>query len=96
MELPVIVPSVATLRLLWLVHISKGVFSVEWPARMSRDERVELVLRVGARRLLLPGQVKSCVPSNGRFHLNLTLDPLTDVLCHEFESALSMEDVARY
>ena len=94
-ELPVAVPSVAMLRLLWLVHVSKGTFSVEWPAQMRRDERVELVLRIGARRLELPGRVKSCVPSGTRFHLNLTLNPLNDVLCHEFESALSMPEAAR-
>jgi hypothetical protein len=95
-ELPVTVPSVATLRLFWLVHVSKGSFSVEWPAQLRRDDRVELVLRIGARRITLPGRVKNCVPSGTRFHLNLTLDPLNDVVCHEFESALAMEDAARY
>jgi CBS domain-containing protein len=39
MELPVQLPSVAMLRLLWLVHISKRQFSVEWPAQVDRADR---------------------------------------------------------
>jgi hypothetical protein len=97
MELPVLLPSVATLRLLWLVQISKGQFSVEWPARVERYERIELVLRIGARRLVLPSAVRSCVPAGGRYHINLLLDPLTDVVRHEIESALQMHETpARY
>ena len=96
MELPVQIPSVATLRLLWLVQISKGLFSLEWPARLEREEAVELALRVGARRIVLPATVRSCAPANQRFHVSLILAPLSDVLRHELEAALAMEESVRY
>jgi hypothetical protein len=92
MELPVLLPSVAMLRLLWLVHISKGQFSVEWPAHVDRNEHIKLVLRLGARRVVLPSTVRSCVPVGRRYHVNLILYPLTDVIRHELESALSMPE----
>jgi len=91
MDLPVPIPSVATLRLLWLVHLSKGTFSLEWPARLARDQHVKLVLHIGSRLMVLPARVGSCVPSRARFVVNLTLDPLTDMARHEIESALAME-----
>ena len=57
--------SMATLRLLWLVQIGKGVFSLQWPLHLARDERVSLVLAVGEERVTLGARVRSCTPGGG-------------------------------
>lgn len=71
--------SMTTLRLLWLVQIGKGVFSLQWPLRVARDERVELVLAVAEERVGLGARVRACTPGNGAYFIDLILDPLPDV-----------------
>jgi hypothetical protein len=68
--------SMPTLRLLWLVQIGKGVFSLQWPLRVARDERVALVLGVGGERVTLDARVRACTPAGGAYHLDLMLEPL--------------------
>jgi len=70
--------SMATLRLLWLVQIGKGVFSLQWPLRVPRDERVELVLAVAEERVGLDARVRTCTPGNGSYMIDLILDPLPE------------------
>jgi hypothetical protein len=70
--------SMATLRLLWLVQIGKGAFSLQWPLRVARDERVLLVLGVGAARVELGARVRACTPASDAYHLELTLDPMAE------------------
>ncbi len=70
--------SMATLRLLWLVQIGKGVFSLQWPLRLSRDQRVELVLAVRDERLRFDARVRACTPSDGSYCVDLILDPLPE------------------
>ncbi|HEX8953845.1 MAG TPA: hypothetical protein VF997_01100 [Polyangia bacterium] len=79
--------SVATLRLLWLVQIGKGVFSLRWPLRVPRDERVELVLPVGEERIALGARVRACTPAQGAYHIDLILDPLGEPTRLAIESA---------
>ncbi|HEY2744836.1 MAG TPA: hypothetical protein VGL86_09445 [Polyangia bacterium] len=78
--------STAMLRLLWLVQIGKGVFSLQWPLQLSRDERVELVLGVGGERVTLPARVRSCTPGGGAYQVELSLDPLPDATRAAIES----------
>ncbi len=82
--------SPAMLRLLWLVQIGKGVFSLQWPLQLGRDERVELVLGVGGERLALGARVRSCTPGGGSYQVELNLDPLPDA------TRASIESVAVY
>lgn len=70
--------SILHLRLLWLVQIGKGVFSLQWPLRIPRDERVELVLAVAEQRVPLGARVRSCTPSTGAYVVDLILDPLPE------------------
>jgi hypothetical protein len=84
MELPVLIASNATLRLLWQVQISRGAFSLEWPSRVPTDARVDLVLVVDERRIVLPARVRSCTPAARRYHVNLTLDPLPETAREAF------------
>ena len=79
--------SSSTLRLLWLVQIGKGVFSLLWPLTVSRDERVELVLGVGDERMAMGARVRSCTPHGGAYHVDLILDPLPDETRSAIESA---------
>ena len=79
--------SLPTLRLLWLVQIGKGVFSLQWPLRVSREQRVELVLGVGGERVPLGARVRACTPAGGAYHLDLTLDPLPEATRLAIESA---------
>ena len=89
--------SMATLRLLWLVQIGKGVFSLQWPLRLARDERVELVLAVAHERVELGARVRECRPSTGAYLVDLILDPLPEqtrlAIEHACEAAAS---AARY
>jgi len=78
--------SMPTLRLLWLVQIGKGVFSLQWPLRVARDERVELVLGVGGERVPLGARVRACTPAGGAYHLELVLDPLSEATRLSIES----------
>ena len=68
--------SMATLRLLWLVQIGKGLFSLQWPLRLARDQRVELMLDVGGERVGLGASVRTCTPRAGSYVIDLLLDPL--------------------
>jgi hypothetical protein len=70
--------STAMLRLLWLVQIGKGVFSLQWPLHLARDERVELVLGVAGERVAIGARVRSCKPGGGAYQVELSLDPLPD------------------
>ena len=79
--------SMATLRLLWLVQIGKGVFSLQWPLRLLRDERVELVLATDGGRIGLGARVRSCAPSSGAYSVELILDPLAEATRVEIERA---------
>lgn len=79
--------SMATLRLLWLVQIGKGVFSLQWPLRLPRDERVELVLPVGNERVALGARVRACTPGSGAYHVDLILDPIGEATRLAIESA---------
>jgi len=79
--------SMATLRLLWLVQIGKGIFSLQWPLHLTRDEQVELVLGVGGQRLTLPARVRSCTPGGGAYQVQLSLDPLPDETRQAIEQA---------
>jgi hypothetical protein len=89
--------SVATLRLLWLVQIGKGVFSLQWPLRLVRDQRVDLVLAVGDERLSLGASVRACTPANGAYHVDLRLDPLPDTTRQAIEGTLdAATEPARY
>jgi hypothetical protein len=81
--------SVATLRLLWLVQIAKGVFSLQWPLQLLRDQKVELVIAVGAERVSLGASVHACTPAGGGYHVSLRLDPLSDATRLAIESALA-------
>jgi len=89
--------SMATLRLLWLVQIGKGVFSLQWPLRVARDERVELVLAVDAERVGIGARVRTCTPRMGAYSIDLILDPLPEqtrlAIEHACEAAAS---AARY
>jgi hypothetical protein len=97
MQLNVPIVSVATLRLLWLVQISKGVFSLQWPRPLVRDQRVELVLTVGRERVHLGAEVGACAPAGGGHHVQLRLDPLSDGTRLAIEAALSAPvEQARY
>ena len=79
MQLCVPVPSPAMLRLLWLVQLAKGVFSLAWPLRLGRDERVELVLLlVDGARITLGARVRACTPAHGAYHVELLLDDLPE------------------
>ena len=80
--------SMPTLRLLWLVQVSKGVFSLQWPLHIPRDERVTLVLAVGEERVSLGGRVRSCTPGGGSYQVELSLVPLPDA------TRMAMEEVA--
>jgi len=79
MQLHVPIASPAMLRLLWLVQLAKGVFSVSWPIRIARDSEVELVplLRDGAR-VCLPARVRSCTPGGGSWNVDLLLAEMSD------------------
>ena len=79
--------STATLRLLWLVQIGKGVFSLQWPLRLPRDERVELVLPVGDERVAIGARVRACTPASGAYHVDLILDPICEATRLAIESA---------
>ena len=70
--------STAMLRLLWLVQIGKGVFSLQWPLQLGRDQRVELVLGVAGERMSLGATVRSCRPDGVAYQVELRLDPLPD------------------
>jgi hypothetical protein len=70
--------SIPNLRLLWLVQIGKGVFSLQWPLRIARDERVELVLAVAHERVEIGARVRECRPATGAYLVDLILDPLPD------------------
>ena len=97
MQLHVPIVSVATLRLLWLVQISKGVFSLQWPRPLMRDQRVELLLAVGRERVHLGADVRTCTPAGGGYHVQLRLDPLSDATRLAIEAALSAPvEHARY
>ena len=89
MQLLVPIASVATLRLLWLVQIAKGVFSLQWPLQLARDQRVDLVLAIGGQRVHLAGEVRACTPAGGGYHVQLRLDPLSDPTRLAIEAALS-------
>jgi hypothetical protein len=90
MQLHVPIASVATLRLLWLVQIAKGVFSLQWPLQLMRDQRVDLVLSVGgSERVHLGAEVRACTPAGVGYHVQLRLDPLTDPTRLAIEAALS-------
>lgn len=78
--------SMPTLRLLWLVQIGKGVFSLQWPLRVARDERVELVLGVAGERVALDARVRACTPAMGAYHVDLILDPLPETTRLAIES----------
>jgi hypothetical protein len=82
--------STAMLRLLWLVQIGKGVFSLQWPLQLTRDERVELVIGVGGERLSFGARVRSCTPGGGAYQVELSLDPLPE------ETRQTIECVAVY
>ena len=78
-DMQIYVPmSIPNLRLLWLVQIGKGVFSLQWPLRLARDERVELVLAVAHERVELGARVRECRPSTGAYLVDLILDPLPE------------------
>ena len=89
--------SIQNLRLLWLVQIGKGVFSLQWPLRIPRDERVELVLAVGDERVRIGARVRECKAAMGAYLVDLVLDPLPEAtrlaIEHVCEAAAS---VARY
>jgi hypothetical protein len=89
MQLHVPIASVATLRLLWLVQIAKGVFSLQWPRQVARDQRVDLVLALGTERVHLGAEVRACTPAGGGYHVQLRLDPLSDATRLAIEAALS-------
>jgi hypothetical protein len=78
MQLYVPIASLATLRLLWLVQIGKGVFSLQWPARIARDQRVELVLEVEGESLHMGARVRTCTPARVGYHVDLLLDELPE------------------
>ena len=79
--------SMATLRLMWLVQIGKGVFSLQWPIYIPRDERVELVLAVGSERVTLGARVRACTPGGGAWQVELLLDPLPEATRVAIEQA---------
>jgi hypothetical protein len=89
MELLVPIASVATLRLLWLVQISKHTFSCEWPGPLPRDQAVDLVLRLGACHIVLPARVRTCSPAGGRYHVNLILSEMSTTARAQLDSLLS-------
>ncbi len=90
MQLLVPVASPATLRLLWMVQLAKGVFSLVWPLRLARDERVELVLLlVDGRSLAFAARVRACTPAHGAYHVDLLIDEIAD------EQRRSIERAAR-
>ena len=78
LRLHVDVASVAMLRLLWQLQISKGTMALEWPCAVEARRRVELVLVVGAAKILLPAAVRSCVPQGARFLLTITIDTISE------------------
>jgi hypothetical protein len=89
MQIHVPIASVATLRLLWLVQIAKGVFSLQWPLQLARDQRVDLVLAVGTQRVRFGAEVRACSPARIGYHVELRLDPLGDVTKLAIEAALT-------
>ena len=89
MQLHVPIASVATLRLLWLVQIAKGVFSLQWPLQLVRDQRVDLVLSVGGQRVQLGAVVRACTPAGAGYPVELRLDPLSGPTRLAIEAALS-------
>ncbi|MCU1281372.1 MAG: hypothetical protein JWM53_4918 [bacterium] len=96
MQLYVPIASVATLRLLWLVQITKGVFSLQWPRQLARDQRVDLVVAVGVECIHFGGEVRACTPAGGGYHVQLRLDPLSDATRLAIEAALATpEEPAR-
>ena len=87
-DMQIYVPmSIPNLRLLWLVQIGKGVFSLQWPLRLPRDERVELVLATDSGRIGIGARVRSCTPSSGTYCVDLILDPLAEATRVEIERA---------
>ncbi len=91
--------SVATLRLLWLVQMGKGAFSLQWPQPLGREQRVELVLAVGSESIALAASVRACRPAAGGYHVELILDPLAATTRSAIESALGArpaEPTTRY
>jgi hypothetical protein len=79
MQLVVPIASPAMLRLLWLVQLAKGVFSVSWPIRIARDARVELVLLLhGGTQVRLPARVRACTPGNGAYNVDLLIESMPD------------------
>ncbi len=88
MQLFVPVGSPATLRLLWMVQLAKGVFSLVWPLRLGRDERVELVLLLAdGRSIALPAHVRACTPSSGAYYVDLLIDAMPDEQRRSVEAA---------
>lgn len=82
--------SMATLRLMWLVQIGKGVFSLQWPLHIPRDERVDLVLAVAGERVTLGARVRACTPGGGAYQVELSLDPLSE------SARIAIEEAANY
>ncbi len=91
MQLTVPIASAATLRLLWLVQLAKGVFSLLWPFRLTRESRVELVLLLaGGETVRLGATVRACTPTPGGFHIDLILDTLPEAQRRAMELATAM------
>jgi hypothetical protein len=66
------------LHLLWQLQISKGTMALAWPRAVAAGTRVELVLVVGAAKILLAAKACSSVPQGARFLLSITLDAIGD------------------
>ena len=78
LRLHVEVASPAMLRLLWQLQISRGTMSLEQPCAVEVGRRVELVLVVGAAKILLAAKARSCVPQGAGFLLSVTLDAISE------------------
>jgi hypothetical protein len=88
MQLVVPIASPAMLRLLWLVQLAKGVFSVSWPLRIARDSDVELVLLLhDGVRITLGARVRACTPSNGAYNVDLLIASMPDAERRSLEEA---------
>lgn len=93
-QLPVVISSSAVLRLLWSVQLVKGVFSLEWPTVVGRDERVALELCLAQASVQLPATVQSCARAGARYHVTLMLDPLSDGAREKLDSMLGVDERA--
>jgi hypothetical protein len=78
LRLHVDVASPAMLRFLWQLQISKGRMSLDQPCAVEVGRHVEVVLVVGAAKIVLAAKTRSCVPQGARFLLSVTLDVISE------------------